>query len=152
MQEGYYQAPQSGPTQELTLMDQFSDSLAITKRWMTVFQVLFIIGIVLCFLAAAGMLVLGISTSQYETAGLSVVYFFAGAIYLIYVLPFVKARKMAADYIFRPSADQLGLFLAANARLWKIWGITTLAFIGLYLLLIVGLVVAGLGAAMFAGA
>lgn len=151
-------APIQGNVSEAVL-----DHLARTKGWTRFFSVILWLGAV--FLILGGIMMIGMGAvggamaeGAAEAFGGLVGALAIGIIYLLmaffYIYPALKLGKYSSritELLTSPSDSLLAAALNEQRAFWKYCGIMMIIFFALYAVAIVGLIVAGVGAAAMGG-
>jgi hypothetical protein len=125
-------------------------ALRDTKPWVRFLSILGMVGCGLMVFAGLGVLVASLVVPGSDNALMAV----AGAFYLVFGLVFLlpplqmhRYAKSIADAVLAPGAQKVEDALERQRVLWKTVGILMLVVTGIYVLAIIGVVVAGAVAA-----
>lgn len=140
---------------DLQLLQEARKYVDSTGKWMLYFAILMTIGAAFMVLAGGLVMVSGIvlnsMTGDYGyhgkfppafTALMGLIYIIFGIVYIIPAVILFRCSKSAKNAVNNADNEQMVEFLKNNKSWWKFCGILTIVCICIYLLLIVGIVIA----------
>ena len=125
------------------------DSLKQTRPWVLMMGVICFIFAALCVGGGAIFVLLGVigkagMPNGASAVGLAMVYVLMGVFYLFPGMYLMRYARRIRELLIDPTTVALEEALRAQKSFWKFLGISVLAMIGLYVLLIAGAILLGI--------
>jgi len=134
-----YSTPQAShaPSLEGAVPPAAVEALARTRGWVTFLAVLLFIGIGLFALVGVGFLIAallgqGAGIGGAEFLIILPILLVVGVFYLLPALAFNRYSRSIRDLVASPQPANLEAAVDAHRRIWKLFGILTITFIGIY--------------------